>query len=81
MQELERRLTTRNQDSETTIAKRLAAADAEIAHCPEFDYVVVNDKFEVTLVDLRSIIRSKRLLTEVQINKQQKLLAELTQNR
>ncbi len=77
--ELQRRINSRNQDSEKIIANRLAAAHEEIAHCKDFDYIVINDKFDVALVDLRSIIRSQRLLAPVQLQKQQKLVAELTQ--
>lgn len=80
LNELHRRLQTRNQDSPEVIAKRIAAADAEITHCNEFDYIVINDNFDIALVDLRSIIRSQRLLKAAQLQKQQKLLAELTIN-
>lgn len=77
--ELQRRINSRNQDSERIITNRLAAAHEEIARCKDFDYIVINDKFDVALVDLRSIIRSQRMLTPVQLQKQQKLVAELTQ--
>ncbi len=77
--ELQRRINSRNQDSEKIITNRLAAAHEEIAHCKDFDYIVINDKFDVALVDLRSIIRSQRLFASVQLQKQQKLVAELTQ--
>ncbi len=76
--ELQRRINSRNQDSERIITNRLAAAHEEIARCKDFDYIVINDKFDVALVDLRSIIRSQRMLTPVQLQKQQKLVAELT---
>jgi guanylate kinase len=78
MLELRRRLEARNQDHEQVIKKRLAAAHEEIGHCREYDYIVVNDKFDVALVDLRSIVRSQNLTREVQIFQQQKLIAELT---
>jgi guanylate kinase len=79
--ELQQRLIKRNQDHPEVIAKRLAAAHSEIAHCRDFDYIVVNDAFDVALVDLRSIIRARRLLHEIQLHKQNQLLAELTQTR
>lgn len=75
--ELRRRLETRNQDDKAVIAKRLAATHEEIAHCFDFDYIVINDKFDVALVDLRSIIRSHRLQKKVQISKYSDLLAQL----
>jgi guanylate kinase len=76
-EELRRRLESRNQDNQDVIAKRLAAAHEEIAHCSDFDYIVINDKFDIALVDLRSIIRSHRMQKKVQIIKYQNLLAEL----
>jgi guanylate kinase len=77
-EELRRRLETRNQDDKVVITKRLAAAHEEIAHCFDFDYIVINDKFDIALVDLRSIIRSHRLQKKTQIVRYQNLLAELT---
>lgn len=76
MQELRKRLEKRNQDDATIIEYRLGIARSEIEHCPEFDYIVVNDQFDVAVKDLRSIIHSHRLLTEEQLGKQRKLLAE-----
>ena len=38
------------------IAKRLAAARAEISHFTEFDYVIINDKFDAAVRDLTSIV-------------------------
>ena len=77
-EELRCRLEKRNQDDKAIIAKRLAAAHEEIARCADFDYIVINDQFDVALVDLRSIIRSQRLQKKVQMIKYQDLLAELT---
>ena len=78
MQELRRRLHTRNSDDAKIIEQRLAAASEEIDHAVEVDYIVVNDKFDVALVDLRSIIRSQHLRKNTQLVNQQQLLAELT---
>lgn len=78
---LRQRLILRNQDPKQIIGQRIAAAYEEISHYVASDYIVVNDKFDMTLVDLRSIIRSQRLLKKAQIINQQKLLADLTQNR
>ena len=79
MQELRRRLETRNLDDSEIIEQRLMAAKDEISHAPGFDYIIVNDQFDVALVDLRSIIRSQRLRKEIQLINQQQLLAELMQ--
>jgi guanylate kinase len=63
---LEKRLKARNQDSEAVVAGRLAAATAEIAHWPEYDYVVVNADLEASLASLRSIVAAERLKRERQ---------------
>ena len=43
---LEERLKARAQDSPETVARRMAAASAEISHWPEYDYVIVNSDLE-----------------------------------
>jgi guanylate kinase len=53
---LEERLRTRATDSDAVIARRLADAASDMSHCLEFDYVVVNDRFEQAVADLLSII-------------------------
>ena len=47
-------------DQEDAIAKRMAAAEAEISHAGEFDRVVVNDDFDATLAELTAILRAAR---------------------
>lgn len=63
---LERRLRARNQDSEATVAHRMARAAAEIEHWPEYDYVVVNADIEESLAEIRSILAAERLRRERQ---------------
>ena len=46
---LERRLKARNQDTEATVAHRMAAAAAEIEHWEEYDYVIVNADVDESL--------------------------------
>jgi len=46
VEEVERRLRKRNTESEEVIMKRLAIAQSEMAHAPEYDYVVCNDDVE-----------------------------------
>jgi guanylate kinase len=55
-EELEKRLQQRNQDSDETIARRMRDAISEMRHYDEFDYVVVNDDFDLALADLRAIL-------------------------
>jgi len=61
MEELERRLTGRGTDAADVIARRLAAAQAEMRHVGEFDYVIINNQLEEALLDLRAIVRASRL--------------------
>ena len=59
--ELERRMRARGQDSGAVIRRRLASAEEEISHAPEFDYVIINKDFEIAKQDLQAIIRVERL--------------------
>lgn len=59
--ELERRLTTRAQDSAEVIAGRMAKAEAEISHWAEYDYVLVNEELEAAEQALRTILTAERL--------------------
>ena len=53
---LEQRLRARATDSAAVIARRLADAAADMSHCLEFDYAVVNDQFEQAVAELLAII-------------------------
>jgi len=66
MEELTRRLTGRGTDSADVIARRLAAAQAEMRHVGEFDYVIINDQLAQALEDLRAVVRASRLSFGVQ---------------
>ncbi|MFZ1243792.1 MAG: guanylate kinase, partial [Azonexus sp.] len=61
MDELTRRLTGRGTDSADVISRRLAAAQAEMRHVGEFDYVIINDQLARALDDLRAVVRASRL--------------------
>ncbi|MGH6610552.1 MAG: guanylate kinase, partial [Burkholderiaceae bacterium] len=58
---LEARLKKRGQDSPAVITRRLLAAGSEIAHAPEFDYVIVNEDFDVALAQMNAIVTATRL--------------------
>ncbi|HSI23558.1 MAG TPA: guanylate kinase [Methylophilaceae bacterium] len=77
LEELSRRLHNRAQDSAEVIARRLAAARDEISHVGEFDYVIINDRFETAIHDLLAIIRAQRLRGEKQLRQHQELLRNL----
>jgi len=57
---LERRLRGRGSESEQTLRGRLAQARREAEDYVHFDYVVVNDKIDQTVSDLRAIVRAER---------------------
>ena len=62
--DLETRLNKRGLDKKEAINKRLAEAKKEIKQGQYFDHLIVNDKFEEALADLKTIIISNKTLTE-----------------
>ncbi len=80
-QVLYERLVQRRQDDADVIAYRLSRAREEIAHYTEFDYLVVNDRFDQAIVDLQSIVMAERLQRDVQAEKMSYLLADLLKKR
>jgi guanylate kinase len=77
MEELTRRLTGRGTDSDEVISRRLAAAQAEMRHVGEFDYVIINDQLEQALDDLRAVVRASRLSLATQRARHAALFARL----
>ena len=61
MRDLAERLHSRAQDSEAVITRRLGRARGEIAHWPEYDYVIVNDDFDLAYTQLAAIYHAERL--------------------
>jgi guanylate kinase len=59
--ELERRMRSRGQDADEVIRRRLASAEEEMSHAPEFNYVIINKDFDEAKRDLQAIIRVERL--------------------
>ena len=60
-QSLRQRLSNRGQDSQEVIERRLAGSVNEMSQYVNFDYVVINDNFDVALAELKSIIIANRL--------------------
>ncbi|NRB07379.1 MAG: guanylate kinase, partial [Richelia sp.] len=56
VEELEKRLRSRAQDSDTAIARRLMRSQEEIQVAHEFDLQIVNDDFDTTLHDIESAL-------------------------
>ena len=61
LQTLLQRLTSRGQDDQATINRRMRQASAEISHYVDADYLVINQDFATALADLQSIFRAARL--------------------
>ena len=75
---LEQRLNNRGQDSLQVINQRVAAAREEMSHVVEFDYVTINDNFDMALQDLLAIIRANRLKSTSQLQRYAALVQKLT---
>ncbi|MBP5244321.1 MAG: guanylate kinase [Succinivibrio sp.] len=56
LEELHRRLVSRATDAPEVIEKRMNKAIGEISHYDEYDYVIINDDFEESVLNMRSII-------------------------
>ncbi|MDC8759286.1 guanylate kinase [Janthinobacterium fluminis] len=74
---LEERLNKRGQDSQHVIARRLLAAGGEIAHAPEFEYVIINEEFTVALSQLSAIVGATRCRFAQQAARNASLFAQL----
>lgn len=53
---LRERLIGRGRDDEAVIAKRMMAASAEISHFSEYEFLIVNDDFQVACAELADIL-------------------------
>ena len=58
---LQERLMKRAQDSSETVKDRMTKSIGEIMHWKEYDYVIVNNNFDQTLHEVKSIITSEKL--------------------
>jgi guanylate kinase len=56
---LEQRLKARSTDSAEVIQRRLRDAAEDLGHWREFDYVVINDRFEQAIEDLQAIVEDR----------------------
>ena len=74
---LEERMRKRGQDSDDTIARRLAAAHEEMSHYHEFDYVIVNETFETAVDEMGAIFTASRLRREAQSLRHAAMIGEL----
>jgi guanylate kinase len=56
---LQQRLKARSTDADAVIARRLQDAAHDITHWAEFDYVVINDRFDRAVADLQAIVEDR----------------------
>ncbi len=64
--ELERRLKSRDQDSDEVVARRMQEAADELSHYPEYDYIVLNRDMDQSVADVQAILIAERLRRERQ---------------
>ena len=60
------RLTTRGQDSDEVIGRRMADAINEMSRYDEYDYLIFNDDFDAALLELEALFRARRLRSDAQ---------------
>ncbi len=77
LQVLETRLTGRGQDSAEVIARRMQTARDEMSHVAEFDYVIINDKLDEAVQQLRSIVVAAGLRRDRQLALHRNLINQL----
>lgn len=59
IEELERRIRTRGDNTSQEIERRIKRAKTEIENSSEYDHVIVNDKIETCVNSIASIVREK----------------------
>lgn len=59
--ELERRLYSRAQDSEDVVKDRMAKATSEMSHWAEYDYIIVNEDIDQSVAEAEAILAAERL--------------------
>lgn len=74
---LEERLKKRGQDEPHIITRRILAAGGEIAHAPEFEYVIINHEFVTALSELTAIVKATRCRFAQQAARNISLFAQL----
>lgn len=77
LKDLRERLNNRQQDDEQVIDLRMQQAVDEMSHYPEYDYIVINDRFQDALEDLKAILRAGRLSQVCQQTRHSGLISAL----
>ncbi len=58
---LKERLIKRNKDSSAVIKTRLNNAKKELTYLPKYDYLILNDKLDKSIENVKSVINAERL--------------------
>jgi len=74
---LEERLKKRGQDEAHIITRRILAAGGEMAHSPEFEYVIINQDFATALSELNAIVKATHCRFAQQATRNSELFAQL----
>ena len=74
---LKGRLTSRAQDADEVIARRVAAAREDMSHVGEFDYVIINDDFAIAAAELQAVVKASRLQLAKQMARHRALIQNL----
>jgi guanylate kinase len=77
LETLRERLQNRQQDHADVIERRMQQAHDEMKHFHEFNYLIINQEFDVALAQLKSIVVAERLKKDIQMIRQRKLLSFL----
>ena len=77
LEALETRLKGRGKDSTEVIARRLHAAQEDISHVAEFDYVIINDKLDEALRQLDAVVIAIGLRRDSQLSRHATLISQL----
>ena len=56
IEELEKRLISRNQDDKEAIKRRLSAYERDVTHAKDYDHVITNDKVEKCFKQIKQIV-------------------------
>jgi len=59
--ELERRLHGRAQDSDEVVASRMAKAADEMSHWDAYNYIIINNDLEESVIKVQAILQAERL--------------------
>ena len=76
LSELEERLIKRNLDSKEVIETRLINAKDELSYAKEFDFIILNDEYDMALKNLSNIVLERNLDT-INNKKNSKILIDL----